>query len=247
MRFGICTGLDAALDALRAGFDYVEVGASRFATEDPFNPDAYRQVDVEVSHLFFPGSIRLFGEEATNWRNYAFNAISRASEIGIQTMVIGSGAARRHPEADDLAFARIAAEISELGRRQNIVIAPESLNRTETNVGNDLGSFARLLKDHGVAYTADAYHVLYEWNANGGEGAPSSSYWAEQLPFPPAHVHIADLARNVPYPEDPRLAGFVDRLRELGYDQRVSIEANVQATPDALDAAVRSLRKLFSR
>ena len=88
-------------------------------------------------------------------------------------------------------------------------MAPESLNRSETNVGNDLGQLAKDLAAKGIAYTADLYHILYEANA---DGHPPD--FAEQLPFAPLHVHLADLPRHVPAPDDPassRLRGEASR------------------------------------
>jgi sugar phosphate isomerase/epimerase len=257
MRFGICGGIDIAERALAAGFDYVEVGASSFANLEPFDPEVYRSAHAEASNLFFPASIKLFGPERTSYLDYAEQAVERAAEIGIEVMVIGSGGARRAPEGmanADENFVRIAGEVARIASRHGIAVAPESLNRTETNVGNDLGRLAHLLRNEGVGYTADSYHVLYEWNAdavNGagsGSGAPDAAHWAGQLPFTPTHVHIADLPRFAPRADDPMLTGFVNRLRELEYDARVSLECKLpDMEVETLRNAVDELRRLFAR
>jgi len=88
-----------------------------------------------------------------------------------------------------------------------------------------LGCLAEGLKFAGVGYTADSYHVLYEWHADFPTDAfPSEEHWALQIPFLPTHVHIADLPRFAPKPTDPMVQGFAKRLLDLGYDGRVSLE-----------------------
>jgi hypothetical protein len=138
-------------------------------------------------------------------------------------------------------------------------MAPESLTRLETNVGNDLGRLARLLKERGVAYTADSFHVLKEWEfGTQGEGrgtrdegrgtrdeGPSDAHWTEQIPFAPAHIHIGDLPRNYPKAADPMMRGFARRIKELGYDGRISLECSLGELSTGLPAALKELHALF--
>lgn len=159
-------------------------------------------------------------------------------------MVIGSGAARRAPARaeGDTAFAGTVAEIAEMARPYGIAIAPESLNRTETNVGNDLRSLALAVRGK-ASYTADSYHVLFEWDAD-GRRVPVEELWIDQIPYAPAHVHIADLRRFSPRADDPMLQGFAERLSELNYEGAVSLECRRH---DGLDfgEALAELRALF--
>ncbi len=241
MRIGICAGLDLAPRALAAGFDYVEVGASGFTLREDFDAAQYRELKAEAANLFFPGTIKLFGSEATPWWNYAQNAVDRAAQIGIEVIVIGSGGARRAPEGvhdAEAAFVEVAGQIADYARARGIVIAPESLNQSETNVGNDLAILARSLSARGVGYTADSYHVLVEAHGN-----PN---WESQIPFCPTHVHVGDLPRNAPEPEDPHIQGFAKRLKELGYDGRISLEARLRADTDEELRRVRdNLQAIF--
>jgi len=247
MRIGICGGLDIADRAREAGFEYLEVGASGFALRDDFDPEEYRRAGAEASNLFFPGTIRLQGPNASSYRDYVEAAVARAAEIGLSVMVIGSGASRKAPEGVPLdeanqRFIEIAAEVQQVAEPFGIDIAPESLNRSETNVGNDLEHLALELQAYGVAYCADSYHVLYEWNAEGGEGEPD---WAAQIPFLPAHCHVSNLQRKAPTPDDRLVQGFFQRLRDLGYEGRVSLEANLpDMSVETLRAAYESLRAL---
>lgn len=247
MRFGICGSLEIADRAREAGFDYLEVGASAFATRDDFDPEVYRAAGAETSNLFFPGTIHLQGPQATPFREYAETAVSRAAQIGLSVMVIGSGGSRKAPEGVGLEeanrrFVEVVAEIQSLARAKGILIAPESLNRSETNVGNDLASLARMLREAGVGYTADSYHLLYEWKANGGQDEPR---WVDEIPFIPSHVHVSGHDRKMPSPDDRLMQGFFHRLWELGYDGRVSLEANLpDLSVQTLRLACDSLRAL---
>ena len=138
-------------------------------------------------------------------------------------MVLGSGGARRAPAVgqeweDD--FVEVAAALDEFAKVHGIRVVPESLNKSETNVGNDLEKLARSLHARGLGYTADAYHVLRE------EGV--SPDWEKQIPFAPAHVHFASYERKVPQPDDRMLEPFFKRLKALGYRGRVSFEGSLE-------------------
>ena len=250
MRFGLCCGPLDFDSALKAGFDYLETGLSGLASSS--NLDPYKGVPLEATNVFFPSSVRLFGENRTPYLDYARTALFRAAQLGVKIAVVGSGAIRKAPDDEELeeyedAFADIACELADIADEFGIVVAPESLNRSETNIGNDLGLLALRLAKRGVAYTADSYHVLYEWQAkNTGLLAPSNKLWESSMPLAPAHVHIATLPRVAPKVDDPKLLGFVIRLKKLGYDQRVSLECQTGNSVDELATALTNLRTLFS-
>jgi len=249
MRFGVCCGLEDAHKVLDAGYDYVELGANTLSDD----PQKYAGLPVEATNLFFAGSIQLFGPDATPYLEVARTTVDRAAKLGVQTMVIGSGASRKAPPGTDVEIAEnefllIAAAVANHAKQYGITIAPESLNRSETNIGNDLGCLANGLKFAGVGYTADSYHVLYEWHADGPlDSFPSKETWEQQIPFLPSHVHIADLPRFAPKPSDPMVQGFATRLLDLGYDGRVSLEYRRGDDFEAeLKRALKDLKLLFS-
>ena len=127
------------------------------------------------------------------------------------------------------------------------LIAPEGLNRSETNLGTDTGSFAATLAYYGIPYTADAYHILKEWDFDGREGerdVPTAEFWETQIPFAPVHAHIADLPdRHAPTEDDVMLQGFFRRLKELDYQGGVSLE--VRTPFEELTGAADRLRTLI--
>ena len=247
MKFGICCSVEEAPAALAAGFDYVELAASQLLDREI----EYLRVGPEITNVFFAGGYSIYGAERERALRYATETIEAASRVGIELMVIGSAGARRAPSDDlieecDRLFVDVAAEISRIAQPFGITIAPESLGRAECNVGVDLGRLATALHAEGVAYTADSYHVISEWVFAGNEAPPPLEHWREQMPFKPAHVHIGSRPRMDPQPGDPDLVGFVERLAELGYDERVSLECR-RFNDQNLSAALAQVRELFNR
>lgn len=243
----MCCSVEEASAALASGFDYVELGASGFnGLSDEWDRTRYRGLPIEATNLFFDSRIRLFGKDRTPYREYVERTVERAASLNVPLMVIGSGGSRRAPEDmdGDRAFVAVAAEVAEIAGEHGIVIAPESLNRTETNVGNDLRSLAIALRDAGVGYTADSYHIFFEWDADGRSWSLAGLMeW--QIPFAPSHVHIANLPRDGVSAEDEMLIAFVERLKALGYEGRVSLECSRDAGFD-LAAARSVLASLFA-
>ncbi|MFZ4506425.1 MAG: sugar phosphate isomerase/epimerase family protein [Fimbriimonas sp.] len=224
---------------LEAGFDSVELGASSLLA----HYDAYAALRPKSMNLFFPGSIRLFGPEATEWRPYVDEMLPAAASVGAEVLVVGSGGQRRAPEhwsaADrDAAFAEFVAEMQALAPA-GLRLAPEALNATETNTGNSLPRLAEALAVRGCGYTADSYHSLFEM----GEAVD----WDAEIPFCPTHVHLGNRSRKGISADDPELIGFARRVRELGFDGIASIEvARAEDMASALAAWLRDVRTLLA-
>lgn len=236
MRFGVCApDLEYAESAIAAGFDYVEFGAGYVAEHAPEIREAW--LPVPRTNLFFPGEVRLF-IQPTPFEDIARARIAAAATIGTEVMVIGSGGARRAPDDEtnglvdwDDEFVNIVAKIQTIADEYGIRLAPESLNRKETNVGTRLALLAPRLTNRGLGFTADSYHVLLE-----------EEDWEEAIPVAPTHVHISNRNRSAPLSDDEHLIPFVQRLQALGYDDTVTIEGKV----DDLSQAASNLRALFT-
>lgn len=251
MRTGICGGLEIARDALEAGFDYVELPVQLLkGTTDDYDAAPYESLKWESANLFFPGDFRIYGPYADDWRRYARRVAERAAILGIRVLVLGSGGVRRapagtEPAAAEAEFVEIAATLHAIAQQYGVVVAPESLNRTETDVGNSLPGLATALASKGAPYTADSYHVLKEWDLGGRQGDPTGlEFWRENIPHAPAHCHLGNLSRNLPAPDDAAIIAFFRRLLELGYARRVSLEASIGDTP--LPDVVRRMRDLIA-
>lgn len=247
MKLGMCVSLENAPLAVEAGFDYVELGAGQMTMMEPWDPATYLSLPVKAMNLFFAGHLDIYAKN--DWIPYTKTLVERSREIGVEKLVVGSGAIRKSRKSASLLdalhatangckipsnsqkaeseFLKILAKIQ---KANNVILCPESLNRTETDCFNDCGTLATETKKKGIGYTADSYHLLYEWDANGREGGksePTPYFWQEQMPHTPNHVHIATLeGRSAPQPNDPLLLGFFERLRKLNYNGMMSLECS---------------------
>jgi sugar phosphate isomerase/epimerase len=160
-------------------------------------------------------------------------------------MVIGSGGARRSteaipPEVAEKCFVEMVAQIQQFSAR--VQLAPESLNHRETDVGNDLHRLAKALHAVNVGYCADSYHILDE------RTHPDHTIeYRHSLPHRPAHVHCASGPRDVPSESDPEMIAFFDRLHELDYQDRVSLEVNWNDFDSQIGSALKSIQALSRR
>lgn len=240
MRFGICGSPDELSLARAAGFDYVEYwGSTVFGGETKLVNTA------EASNGFFPGNVSLFGESPIDWRSYAERTIRNGADAGVKVMVVGSGNQRRHPGASgDAEFLEIVKELSRIGKSVGVDVAPESLNRLETNVFCSLKEMAETLGANRLPYVADSYHELKEWEFDGV--TPGIDAWRRSLPFAPVHVHIGNVTRDDVNPDDPALIAFKDRLRELEYDGRITYEGKRGTDLESLSALNQRMRALFA-
>lgn len=239
-KVGTCVSLENARLALDAGFDYVELSASQLATSEL---ELYEGLPVEATNLFFP-HIDLYTSD--EWRQYAEKLFEKASRLRVQVMVIGSGGVRKSrldipPAEAEERFAKIVAELQQM---TDIRLAPESLNRSETDCYNSMQTLAVQAKDNGFGFTTDAYHILYEWNAD-GQSETLDQLFEREIPFKPDHVHLAALeGRKCPQPGDPQIEAFFQRLKTLGYTGRVSLECN-GLTPDGYEAALANVQSFL--
>ncbi len=248
MRIGVCCPFDQAPSILEAGFDYVELPAHWLLTADL---SALRGVPVEATNLFFPSGVTLYGTDAFDWRSYASQLLPVAASVGVQVMVMGSGTQRRSlpgmpvGEAEH-AFFDIVGEVQELASAFGIQIAPESLSRDETDVGNDPAVLASELAERGVAYTLDTYHFFNEWAAQ-GEPVPLAGLTVDQrLTLRPLHVHLANRPRFVPSEDDSEVRLLIQKLKEMKFAGRVSLECKEMPVGEGLEEACKMVRGLWA-
>jgi len=180
---------------------------------------------VEATNVLFPGEWRLIGPEAdlAATRRYVETAVRRAAELGAQVMVFGSGRARSIPEGypRQAAVAELQAALRLVGdvtAHHSVMIALEPLRQAETNLVHtvpDALEIVRPLQHPQVAVLADFYHF--------DEGAePFDDILAAGNLL--AHVHLADTGRLAPGTGQYDYPGFLARLRQIGYNQRLSVE-----------------------
>ena len=256
VQVGFCTGLTGIDAAKAAGFEYVELGTSEIAAlSDADYESAVARIrrlglPTPVANLFLPATLKVTGPDVDRDQQarYVRRAFERLSNIGIHLVVFGSGGARRVPDgfAKDEAFAQLA----DFGRRaaiearsRDITIAIEPLRRQETNIINSAAEGLRLVEsvNHpNFQLMIDFYHLASE-----GEDPAIVVQAREHL----RHLHMANPQGRV-FPlawDEYDYAPFFAKLRAIGYDRRISVEATPKDL--ALDAprAIALLHRAFER
>ena len=235
-------------------FDFVELHVQRdlktMEDDASFAPAlaAIERMELEatVANCFVPSQLKITGPDVdwTALQAYARTAFARAARAGLDTIVFGSGGARRIPESydRDAAWAQLidfGKMIGPLARAEGITVVVEPLNRRECNVFNSVGesaAYVRAVDDANVALLVDAYHWALEDD--------SYDELVEVMPLI-RHAHIATYSsRMAPGLEPCDLAPFLAALRAGGYDGRLSIEGKWTALEENARPALDTLRAL---
>ena len=245
--FGACRSTVDDVAIMRdLGYDFWEWSAGA-----AFNPDkddswwqtqkeeiAKRSLPLRSCNGFLPGKFRLTGPNADHAPalDYAETVLRRADEIGVKTVVFGSGGARNVP--GDFTGPRENCPKLEEGTRQyadfcralvkrvadlkTVKVVIEPLRPNESNIINFVFQGLAICRDVAsprLAQLADIFHMMM-----GGDD-PASIVAAGCLL---KHCHIADYeTRQFPGfnpSETYRLKPFFDALKIAGYRGGVSCE-----------------------
>src|SRR5947207_4587209 len=106
VQVGYCTSVKNIGAAKAAGFDYIEVGTSEIAAlsdadfEKTLQEVARVGLPVPAANLFLPSTLKATGPAVDQEQQLAYvrKAFERLSRLGVQTVVFGSGGARRVPD-----------------------------------------------------------------------------------------------------------------------------------------------------
>lgn len=254
MQYGLCGSFDQLQIAKEAGYDYIEVAVASVAamSDDEFEQKRLltEQAGMPVSccNVLFPGSIRLYDPQVTDdmIRDYLEAAFSRLERLHTETVVFGSGGARRRPEEVSYvdAFRRlvqVCRMVGDAAERHGITIVVEPLCRRECNMINSLAEGAALVAaaDHPhVKLLADTFHITRD-----GEPMEDISRVGGV-----SHVHVAlKESRLWPIVVEPELVSCVEQLKQTGYTGRISVEG--RSDDQAADAprALRVLKTLWEQ
>lgn len=253
MKYGFCVGGDVERVKIAAGIgaDYVETGFDVPAREDGTEYDAFRaalekhSIRCESANCFLPGGLKPVGENVDHdaLRRYIDRGMSRGAEIGLKTVVFGSGGARSVPEGFpfDKAFRQLVFFLREIAgpiaEKYGITVVVEPL--CDCNIistakeGVMLAAAADLPNVRGLV---DLFHMVKMHDAIDN---------IRDLKGMISHAHIAEPSRRV-YPADPAGYDYQAFLSALEYAgcPRCSVEARSDDFAVDAPAAIKMLRSL---
>ena len=242
-------GYRAVLDA---GYDYAEatVGLIMKLSEEELaraaELRAKGELQIETCNSFIPASIPLVGEEQGDFVPHVKETFRRMNILGADTVVFGSGGARRIPDGFSEAraqeqldhFLRVTAE---LAAEYGVTVVIEPLNQKETNVINSVdagAAFVRRIQHPNLKLLADAYHMHCE-------NEPLTALVKNDDVL--THIHVAEPpARIYPNAEGGSyLRTFGAVLRGTAYSGRVTIECKFTDFVSEIKAAQPFMKEVF--
>ena len=265
--FGACRDSVADVAIMRdLGYDFWEWSAG--AAFDPSKDDAWWQTQKEEiakrplplrsCNGFIPGRFRLTGPKADHAPalDYAETVLRRADEIGVRTVVFGSGGARNVPgdfaqgKPPDLeAGARQYADfcralVKRVADLKTVQVVIEPLRPNESNIINYVFqglAICREIDSPRLAQLADILHMMM--------GGDPASAIVEAGPLL-AHCHIADYGTRQFPGFDPavtdRLRPYFAALKAIGYTGGVSCECSWGESKDFARNAATALETMKS-
>ncbi len=238
MRFGVCTSienLEGLENAAKAGFDYVE---SRFAffpesTDEEFeeakNNLKKAGIKCEAANCFIPREFPISDSscDRQGLAEYIEKGMKKGVEVGLKTIVLGSGGARKIPENVSYreAFCNISNILKEViapvAEKYDITIVLEPLRRAECNIINTVKegvALAASCGEYNIQGLGDLFHMMKEGDTYDD---------IRDLKGSIKHAHLACPETRL-YPKDINefdYKGFIDALNYAGCE-RCSIEAS---------------------
>ena len=255
MKIGCCCPVDDIDLVAKAGYDYIEPNLQQiyFMSDEEFIV-AKMKVDAspikcEAFNCLIPGDFKVVGEDVDYNKNldYAKKAISRASQLGCQVIVIGSGGARNLPEQFTYEkaqeqFIQFVRMVSDVAKEYNIISVIEPLCKKDCNFINyipEANEIAKIVERENVKILADLYHMY-----TGNEDLSHLSQYADLL----FYIHIANpIGRFYPALSDEyNYDQFFAELKKIGFDKRISIEADTENRPLDLEKSMELLKYYLS-
>lgn len=254
MRFGCCASLDQIQIVQDAGYDYIELPVSSVKAESPDSEfegvlEFVRSFDIvpEAWYELLPLDIKVTGPEVDDYRieRYLRTALERVEELGGEIVVFGCGSSRNVPDgfSHDEAKEQIVEFITLAGRiagAHGITIALEPLNRNESNIINTVSDGLEIVRkvDHPfVKLLVDLYHMQEE-----AESFERIIEARTEI----VHVHTADAGKYYPGSGNYPQTALFEVLKEIGYNERISVECKWQDFASEAPKAISYLRKLSS-
>jgi D-psicose/D-tagatose/L-ribulose 3-epimerase len=263
VKFGACLNMNArdpagvGMDDIELyaglGYDYLEVPLAQAmdlderAFEDLLARLSRAGIACRTCNNFLPARVRITGPavDRAAVMAYAEKALDRAARLGAGIVVFGSNGAKNVPPGFSHAEARrqlapFLKDVAPLAAAQGLVIVVEPINRTESNLIISEADGLELAIEAGhpaVKLLVDFYHMTI--SSDSLDCLEGRGEWLR-------HAHIArTLGRAFPvHPEEEDYAGFFRRLKALGYQGGVSLEAKSSDLRTDAGRALKILRGL---
>ena len=262
MRIGYCTNLIAIqIDGTGSewiekgkenGFDYVELPLAQMVDLNHKEFSSLKEkvgssgLKCEACNNFFPARIRLTGNDVDYGKTEAYldKALGRAAQLGVKVIVLGSPKSKNVPEGYPMdkgwsQLVELLRTIDPLVRTRGITVVIEPLNKMESNIINTAAEGLKLAKAiarENIKLLIDYYHLVLE-KEDPEILLRAGSYIK--------HIHFANPTGRV-YPAE-KVDGyirFMDLLKRIGYEGRISIEAYTKDFCHDAKRSVKILRQL---
>lgn len=253
MRFGACCDFDKADLLDRIGYDYIEANVTIVAAMDgeKFKATAEKldgmRLGCEASCILFPGELKVTGPEVDEIKigKYLDGAFSRLERLGVESVVFGSGGARRVPDGFDRARAwhqlvSVGRLLSEKAGEHGIKIALEPLNKGETNIINSQREGLALVSDvdrPNFRILTDFYHVFLEGDTREDIAACKGLL---------QHCHVVNPVGRLAMTEqdDVPYGLFFGGVADCGYSGRMSFEGIINDAEVELPRSLAAMKAL---
>jgi sugar phosphate isomerase/epimerase len=252
---GVLTSFEKHASLKQAGFQFIEDGVSRvlMPKADDAAFDKIRKA-VETLSLpirscagFIPAEMKIVGPDVNtdSLKRFVETAFVRAKTLGIVRIVLGSGKSRQIPEGfpRERAFEQLVGFgklIAPIAQANGVIVVLEPLNKKESNFINRVEeglTVVEAVNHPNFQQLADFYHMMCE-----AEGPASLLKAGRRL----RHCHVATVNRNAPGAEETDFRPYFKALKEIRYQDGISIECRWKDFAEELPTANRVLREQFT-
>ena len=229
-----------------SGYDYLEatVGSIMALAPDEIDKLYGEGFKIEVCNSFIPPKYSIMNR-SSGLEDYVAEATRRMNLLGCDTVVLGSGGARKIPDGMSMedaesVFGEFLSTCNKYCEKYSITLVLEPLNYKECNFFNTVSRGAQLVKRYdlkNVKLLADAYHMSVE-----KEPLSTLCDVSDIL----CHVHVADPERRYPgYKDKDYIKAVAEALKCAGYNKRVTVECGFEDFKTEAALAERFLREIF--